>query len=198
MEDFSFVERVLARLPAQPPSAFAFQHWPHAKRPTDEGLALAPVPGVDPERLIAAVMDVDNYVGNVQHVAQSRSIADARYTPPQAVRFYQRVEIPVIGAVHHELVLHDLGERAGYRVAAWNLLGPATDALSKREAVRSDYNAGAWLVAPGVVGYALASAPRRGDVGYLKFKALTKGADLAASRVLEANIAGMAAWAQRR
>ena len=198
MEHESFVERVMARLPPESPTRFTFEHWPHAGRPTDEGFGLMPIPGADPERLITAVMDVDHYVGNVEHVAQCRAIADARYTPPAAVRFYQRVSIPVVGSVHHELVLYDLGERNGYRVAAWDLLRTETDALSPKQGYRSDYNTGAWIAAPGVVGYALASAPKRGDVGFLKWKALTTGADLAAAKVLQSNIEGMAAWAARR
>jgi hypothetical protein len=35
-------------------------------------------------------------------------------------------------------------------------------------------------------------------VGFLKWKALTSGADAAASRVLRANVEGMARWAARR
>jgi hypothetical protein len=143
-------------------------------------------------------MDVDHYVGNVEHVGACRSIPDPRFTPPAAVRFYQKVDLPLLGSVHHELVLHRLGEKNGYHVAAWSLLGPETDALSAKTAFRSDYNIGAWLVAPGVLGYALASAPKRGDVGRLKWAALTKGADVAASKVLKANIEGMARWAARR
>ena len=50
----------------------------------------------------------------------------------------------------------------------------------------------------GTLGYALSSAPRRDDVGFLKFKALTSGADAAASRVVKSNIEGMARWASRR
>lgn len=198
MEHTAFVDRVLARLPSSAPSSFQFQSWNHGGRPTDEGFGICPVPGVDPEKLIAAVMDVDAYVGNVEHVSASRSIADGRFSPPDAVRFYQKVNIPVLGAVHHELALHRLGERNGYQVAAWHVLRAETDALSKRDGFRSDYNIGAWLVAPGVVGYALASAPKRDDVGFLKWKALTKGADVAAKKVLRANIEGMAKWAMSR
>lgn len=197
MEHEKFVERVLARLPANV-GRFHFDSWKHAGRPTSEGFGVMPIAGADPDKVIAAVMDVDNYRGNIAHVAVSRAIDDTRFVPPEAVRFYQKVDIPVLGSVHHELVLHDLGERSGYRIAAWSLLGPETDRLSKRDGFRSDYNLGAWLVAPGVVGYALASAPRRDDVGFLKFKALTKGADAGASRVLQANIEGMARWASRR
>lgn len=197
MEHEQFVQRVLARMPSNV-NRFHFESWKQSGRPTSEGFGVMPVPGADPETLLNAVMDVDHYVGNIAHVGASRSIADDRFTAPEAVRFYQKVQIPVLGAVHHELVLHRLGEQNGYHVAAWTLLGPETDALSKRDGIRSDYNLGAWLVAPGVVGYALSSAPKRDDVGFLKFKALTKGADAGASRVLQANIEGMARWAARR
>ena len=198
MEHEAFVERVLSRLPTTPPSSFTWSAWKHDGRPTQEGFGIMPVPGVDPTTFLAAVMDIDAYVGNVDHVAVCRSIPDARYTPPSAVRFYQKVQVPMLGAVHHELVLHDMGERGGYRIAAWSLLGPETDALSSKEGFRSDYNNGCWLIADGVLGYALASAPKRGDVGRLKWAALTKGADVAATKVVKANIEGMARWAARR
>ena len=197
MEHTAFVDRVLQRLPSNP-SSFSFHSWKHAGRPTEEGFAIGPVPGVDPEKLIEAVMDVGHYVGNVDHVAECRAISDSRFTPPEAVRFYQRVTIPVLGAVHHELVLHRMGEKNGYLVAAWDVLRSETDALSTKPGFRSDYNHGAWLVAPGVVGYALGSCPKRSDVGRLKWMALTKGADAAAKKVLQANIEGMAKWAMRR
>ncbi len=198
MDPEAFVQRVLERLPDAPPASFRFTSWGHAGRPTEEGFSLMPIADADPDRLIAAVMDVDHYVGNVDHVATCRQIADDRFVPPAAVRFYQKVQIPVLGAVHHELVLHDLGERQGYRIAAWDVLRAETDALSTSEGFRSDYNTGAWFAAPGVVGYALSSAPKRGDVGFLKWKALTRGADAAASRVLKANIEGMVRWSKRR
>ncbi len=198
MEHEAFLARVLERLPASPPTQFVFQSWNHGGRPTDEGFGLCPVPGVDPQKLLDAVMDVDAYVGNVQHVAECRSIQDDRFVPPDAVRFYQRVDIPMLGAVHHELALHRMGEKKGYQVAAWHVLREETDRLDPKKAFRSDYNFGAWLVMPGVVGYALASAPKREDVGFLKWKALTKGADAAAKRVVKANIEGMARWAMSR
>lgn len=198
MDYTAFLDRVLARLPASPPTSFQFQSWNHGGRPTDEGFGIMPVAGADPAKLIDAVMAVDNYVGNVDHVEECRSIADARFSPPEAVRFYQRVKIPVLGAVHHELALHRVGERNGYHVAAWHVLRAETDALSTKQGFRSDYNSGAWFVAPGVVGYALGSAPKREDVGFLKWKALTKGADAAAKRVLQQNIEGMTKWAMSR
>ena len=169
---------------------------PHAGRPTSEGFGIGPVAGADPEKLIAAVMDLDHYVGNIEHVAVCRTIKDERF--PDGRRFYQRLDLPLLGTIHHELVLRDLGTRDGYRVAAWEVLRAETDALSAKEGFRSDYNVGAWLAAPGVVGYALASAPKRDDVGFLKWKALTTGADVAASKVLRANIEGMARWSLKR
>lgn len=193
-----FVARVERQLPSRPPTEFVFKHWPHAGRPTEEGFALMPIAGASPEKLLAAVMDVDHYVGNVEHVAESRSIPDARFTSPREVHFYQRVTVPLLGALHHHLVLRRLEARSGFELAVWDVLRAETDALSPKEAYRSDYNHGAWLAAPGVVGYALGAAPKRDDVGFLKWKALTTGADAAASRVVKANIEGMARWAARR
>lgn len=197
-EHEAFVERVLKHLPVGPPSAYTFAHWSHAGRPTEEGFGLLPVPGLDPERALAAVMDVDRYVGNIEHVVACRAVRDPRFTPPAAVRFYQKIDLPLLGAIHHELVLHRMGQKQGYLVAAWDVLRAETDALSGKEAFRSDYNHGAWFAAPGVLGYALGSAPKRDDVGFLKWKALTSGADVAASRVVKANIEGMARWARHR
>lgn len=193
----AFVDRVFAHLPTSPLREFAFASWSHAGRPTQEGFGIGPVASADPEKLISAVMDVDHYVGNIEFVAACRSIPDPRFTDG-ARRFYQRVDLPLLGAIHHELVLHDLGTRGGYRVAGWEVLRAETDALSAKEGFRSDYNVGAWLAAPGIVGYALASAPKRDDVGFLKWKALTTGADVAASKVLRANIEGMVRWSLKR
>jgi hypothetical protein len=198
VEHLAFVDRVISHLPSGTPSGFEFASWKHAGRPTEEGFGLMPVSGVTPEQVIDAVMDVDHYVGNVEHVTVCRSVPDDRFSPPEAVRFYQKVKIPVLGAVHHELVLHRVGQRGDFLVAAWHLLKPETDALSGKEAFRSDYNHGAWFAGKGLVGYALGSAPKRDDVGFLKFKALTKGADVAAKQVVKANIEGMCAWAKRR
>jgi hypothetical protein len=198
MEVQAFLDRVVSRLPAGKPSAFQFVHWNHAGRPTDEGLGIMPFPGLDPAKVIDAVMDVDHYVGNLDHVAVCRSIKDPKYVPPEKVRFYQRVDVPVIGSIHHELVLQRLGEKNGYQLAGWDILRAATDALSAKEGYRSDYSHGIWLAAPGVLGYALGSAPKRDDVGFLKWKALTSGADAAASRVLRGNLEAMARWAGRR
>ncbi len=197
MEHTAFVDRILARLPSNPTS-YVTESWSHQGRPTKEGLGVLPIPGLDPQKAIDAVMDVDHYVGNVDHVAECRSIADARFTPPEAVRFYQKLNLPMLGSLHHELVLHRLGERDGWLIAAWDLLRAETDALSAKVGFRSDYSHGAWLARPGILAYALGSAPKRDDVGFLKWKALTTGADVAAAKVLKDNLEGMGRWAARR
>lgn len=198
MEASAFVDRIFQRIPRLPPTDYVFFHWGWGGRPTDEGFGMLPIAGMNAEGVAAAIMDVDHYRGNVEHVVECRAIADSRYTPPERVRFYQRIDIPMLGAVHHELVLQRMGSRQGYEILAWDLLKSETDALNPKQGARSDYNSGAWLVGNGVLGYALASAPKRDDVGFLKFKALTSGADAAASRVIKTNIEGMAKWAARR
>ena len=197
-ESEQFLERVVPHFPATPPTTFTFKHWPFGGRPTEEAFALMPVPGADPERIVAAIMDLDHYTGNIDHVVESRTIADPRFLPPDHVRFYQRVNLPLLGAVHLELALHRRGVLHGYSIVAWELLQAETDRLDPKLGFRSDYNLGAWILAPGVVGYCLASAPKRADVGFIKWKALTTGADVAAPAVLKGNIEGMARWAARR
>jgi hypothetical protein len=197
MAQESFIDRVLQRLPKAPVTEYFFTHWRYADRPTDEAFGLLPIRGADPEKVLARVMDVNAYVGNIAQVVECRAIPDPVHTGPQSVRFYQRIRIPVLGDVHHELVLERLGQRQGYEVAAWHQLARETEALGSKSAIRSQHNDGAWLVAPGVVGYALSSAPRRDDVGFLKWKALTTGADVLAAKVIRDNIEGVAAWAAR-
>lgn len=198
MEVQSFLDRVLKYAPAAPPASFQLFHWAHAGRPTEEAFGILAIPGLNPAKAIDAVMDVDHYVGNVDHVAACRAIPDARYTPPAMVRFYQRLDVPLLGTIHHELVLQRLGTHRGYEVAGWDILSAETNALSAKDGYRSDYSHGVWLAAPGVLGYAFGSAPKRDDVGFLKWKALTTGADAAAGRVLRGNIEGMGRWAARR
>jgi hypothetical protein len=192
-----FLDRIFEHLPAGGVKDYLFQHWALPGRPTDEGFGLLRVPGVDAERLLARVMDVDHYLSNVGFVSESRSIPDPAYDAPRAVRFYQRVKIPLIGEMHQELVLERLESRGGFEVAAWHMLERETAALSTKIGIRSQVNEGAWLVGPDLVGYALSSAPRREDVGLLKWKAMTTGANVAASKVVRDNIEGMARWAAR-
>ena len=197
MEGQAFLDRVFARLKTAQRNGYHFDHWSFGGKPTDEGIGVLAMPGVDAEKLIARVMDVDHYRGNIDHVLESRSVKDARFTPPQQVRFYQRIDIPLLSELHQELVLVDGGTRDGWRYAWWYLLDKETEILSPKVAARSGYNFGGWFVAPGVVAYALSSAPRKEDLGFLKWKALTTGADAAASKVVRANIEGMSRWASR-
>jgi len=193
----AFLDDVFRRLPAAPLTAYRFQSWQREGWPTAEGFGMAPVAGLDPERLIQRVMDVDHYKGNIAYVAECRSVADARFVQPKAVRFYQRVDLPMLGSVHHELVLVDGGTRQGYRYAYWYLLDGETAALDPAKGARSAYSTGAWIVGNGMLGYALSNAPRREDVSWPKWQAMTSGADMTAKPVVKANIEGMAAWAQR-
>ena len=86
----------------------------------------------------------------------------------------------------------------GYQVSGSELkASDATRRLDPKRGARSAYNVGCWLVKPGVVGYALSSAPAKEDVGMLKYAAMTKGADASAPQVVKANIEGMARWASR-
>jgi hypothetical protein len=194
-----FLERVLDRAPRGGAGVndYAFKSWSAPGKVTDEAFGILPVPGVDARKFLAKVMDLNNYKGPIPHVVDSRIIADPRYPQPEKARFYQRVNIPLLGNVHQELGIALLGEHNGYEIAAWEMLEPETGKLSTKDGIRGQYNDGAWLVAPGVVGYALSSAPRRDDVGFIKWKALTAGADVAASKVIRDNIAAMARWASR-
>jgi hypothetical protein len=198
MDHEAFVERVFQHLPRSKPAEFTFKSWPHGGRATDEAVGLMPIVGVDPAKVAEAVWDVDHYVGNVEFVKTCRAVPDPRFAAPGAQRFYQKIELPLLGAVHYELVMKRMPERDGYTVIAWDLLREETDRLREKEGFRSDYNQGCWLAAPGMLGYALASAPKRGDVGLIKWKAMTTGANATASRVLKANLEGMARWAARR
>ncbi len=190
-----FVDRVFANLPPVG-SRFGFRSWRHAGRSTNEGVGVLPQAGVNPDAVARCVMDVDHYKGNIDYVDECRTIPDSQFDPPKTVRFYQRIKVPVLGSVHHELVLSDLGMRDGWRVCAWHM-HPGTEALDKKRGARSEYSVGAWLARPDAVAYALSSAPRKGDVGRLKFAALTKGADAGASKVVETNIAAMLRWSRR-
>lgn len=194
MSSAAFVDRVLRNLPRWG-SGFAFASWKQAGKVTKEGVGILAT-SVDVDRVVARVMDVDHYVGNVDYVETCRSISDPGHEPPKSARFYQKIKLPVIGALHHELVLEDLGERDGWRVLGWYLHRDAAK-LSARDGARAAYNDGAWLIRPEAVGYALSSAPLKDDVGRLKFAALTKGADAGASKAIQANIEGMLAWSRR-
>ena len=192
----AFLDRVFAKLPSISPGGKEFASWTFSGRPTNEGVGVVSVPGLDVEAMAARVMDVGHYVGNVDHVQECRVIADPSL-PPRAVRFYQRVRVPVIADIHMELVITDHGLRDGWRVVAWHQLDDATSRLDPKVGARSEYNVGAWLLRPDRVAYALSSAPRKDDVGRLKFAALTTGGDAAAPALVRASVEGMVKWSRR-
>lgn len=191
-----FVKRVLERAKPTGIREYQFMSWPVPGKATSEAVGLLPLPGVDGKRVLERVMDVGRYVGNVDHVVESRVVQDAHHKPPEVVRFYQRIKIPIIGEIQHELVMRRM-QQGGFDIAAWELLAKETEALSTKVGIRSGYSDGAWLVADGVVGYALSSAPRREDVGLIKWKALTSGAEVAASKMIRENIEAMVRWSKR-
>lgn len=194
-----FLDRVLAKIPDgdQPVMGYQFLHWERADKPTREAMGLKAIPGADPQEVIARVMDVDRYPGHIAHVETCRSEQDPTSRPPEEVHFYQVIRVPAVARVQQELVLVDAGTIRGYRVAYWYLLKDRTLSLDPKVAARSEFNIGAWLAAPGVVGYALSSWPRRDDVSALQWVSLTSGANALAKKVIEGNIDGMAAWAKK-
>jgi len=192
----AFVDRVFANLPPHG-GRFEVRTWRHQNRPTKEGVGVLPSPGVNVDAVAARVLDLGHYKGNIDFVDECRVVDDPRFTPPASTRFYQRVKVPILGSLHHELVIHDRGERDGWRVLAWDLLEDETDRLDGKQGARSEYNVGAWLIRADAVAYSLSSCPRKGDVGRLKYAALTKGADAGVNKVLQANIEGMLKWSRR-
>lgn len=198
MDPMQFLDRVMKHLPRGPLNGYHFESWRFGDKPTSEGLGLLPVPDADPEKIVACILDVDHYVGNVDHVMEARIIPDAQLVPPKSVHIYEKINVPMVSKIQMELALVDRGEINGFRVVSWHQLDQETARLNPKTAARSDYNVGAWLMKAGQVGYTLASAPRREDVGLIKFKALTSGADALAPKVMRANIECVSGWARRR
>ena len=195
-----FLDRVLEKTPkgGAGVTGYRFWDWEWKGRPTHEAIGLKAIPGADPDELVARVMDVDGYVGHVAHVEVSRSRPAPAFKPSEKVRVFQVISVPRVARVQQELVLVDAGTVKGYRVVYWYLLKDKTSALDPKVAARADFNIGAWLVAPGVVGYALSSWPLREDVNALQWVSLTSGENALAKRIFERNIDGMAAWAKKQ
>ena len=194
-----FLARVLEKVPESGSgvNGYQFSHWEQAGKPTREAIGLKAIPGVDPRELIARVMDVDEYVAHIAHVEACRSEPDPDFTRPEKVRFHQVISVPGVARVQQVLVLVDAGTIKGYRVAYWYLLKDQTASLNPKAGARSEFNIGAWFAAPGVVGYALSSWPRRDDVNALQWLSLTSGANAVAKKMVEGNIDGIVAWAQK-
>jgi hypothetical protein len=198
-EVIALLDEVLTRMPPAG-SALAesrFHHWSVAGAPTQAALGIKGVPGLDPDALIRRVMEVDGYEGRIAHVLANRSRSAPAEEAPDRVAFTQRINVPGIAEVQHELELVDLGTIRGYRVAYWSLLPEETAALDPSLAARSESNVGIWLAAPGVVGYAFHSWPRRDDLNRFQWFSLTTGAAVVAKQIVERNIDDMAEWARQ-
>jgi len=192
-----FLDRVFSNLPAPRGGDLNFKSWRHAGRPTHEGVGVMSIPDVDVDKLAATIMNVGAYKGHIDYVEESRVISDRECKPPGCVHGYQRIKLPVLPSLQHEIVIKDFGLRDGWRVLAWQLLEKETEALDKKKAARFDYNVGAWLLKPDAVAYAASSAPRKKDVGAMQYAVLTKGADAAAKKALKVSIKGMVKWSRR-
>lgn len=190
-----FLGRVFERVPAMSRDRFTSKDWRYADRPTVEGIGLRPGVDVDVEKMVACILDVEGYVTNMSHVAECKII---KRTSDRDFVYIQRITVPILGGIQGALRLVDCGDREGYRAVAWTLDDAATDALEKKDGgARLAYSLGAWLIRPDEVGYALSSAPRKEDVGSLKFSLMTKGANTVGGEVLKAAIEGMIAWSKR-
>jgi hypothetical protein len=150
---------------------------------------------IDVDAMVARILDVTEYPRNVRYV-DSVEVLDRR--SDSDFTYVQKLNLPMLGGLQMALHLADIGDREGFRVVAWHQDDDATDALDKkRGGARTQYNLGAWLLKPDLVLYALSSAPRKQDVGSLKFAVMTKGAEATASEVLKSNIEGMVAWSKQ-
>ncbi len=192
LEDF--LARVNEHLPALSRDKFNNDSWRYQNRPTSEGLGLKPGVSVDPEAMVARILDVEAYPDNVKYVEET--IVSER--GDNYVVYTQKVKLPVLGGLQFVIKLEDLGERDGYRVVGWNQLDDETMELDKKHGgARTEYNLGAWFVKDDEVAYALSAVPLKKDVGSLKYAVMTKGADATAKSVLSDNIDAMIAWAAR-
>ncbi len=192
LEDF--LSRVNEHLPGLSRDKFSNDSWRYQDRPTSEGLGLKPGVSVDPEKVVACILDVEAYKENVKYVEE----VTVTERGDNYVIYTQKVKLPVLGGLQFSIKLEDLGEINGYRVVGWNQDDALTEALDKKHGgARTEYNLGAWLVKPDEVAYALSAVPLKKDVGSLKYAVMTKGADATASSVLSDNIDAMIEWANR-
>lgn len=190
-----FLTRVFENWNSLSTEGFSSVSWPFAGRPTREGLGLKRGLTVDVEKLAARIMDVEHYPGNIKYV---ETVLVTERISDKALVYTQKIKLPGLGGCQQSLRIEDLGERDGYRVVAWDQDDAGTEALKKSDGgIRTQYNLGAWLIKPTEVGFALSSAPLKEDVGAIKFKLMTKGADATAGMVISSNIDSMTRWAER-
>lgn len=187
-----FLDRVFPRIDDLSDDRFNSVTWRYHNRPTSEGVGLMPHPDTDIEAMVECILDVEGYPDNVRYVDEIEVIdreSDSEVT------YIQRMNLPLIGRIQVQIQLADYGEMNGLRVVAWQQDDEATDALNKKQGARTAYNLGAWLLRDDAVLYALSSAPKKDDLGKLKYLAMTKGADAGAGEVIRQNIDGMLKWA---
>lgn len=190
-----FLDRVVIRIPELSGEKFSHTSWRVDDRPTSEVVGLLPGVEVDLDRMVERILDMDSYPGNIKYVVESKIIS--RVSAGDFV-FVQKVNLPLLGGVQGGIHMVDFGDVGGFRALAWEQDDAVTDGLDQKHGgARLAYNFGAWLLKRDAVGYALSSAPRKQDVGALKFAVMTKGADATAGDVIKGNISGMIAWSQR-
>lgn len=191
----AFLGRVFEHLPELGRDRFSNTSWKFENHPTTEGLGLKPGVDVDVDKVAACVLNVEAYPENLKFVESctiTNPISDTEFV------YTQKMKLPAIGGVQVSLHMEDLGDREGYRVVAWNQDDAGTEALNtKQGGARTQYNIGAWLIKSDEVAYSLSSAPRKKDVGSIKFAVMTRGADATAGTVLSTTIDAMVAWSQR-
>lgn len=189
-----FLSRVSEHLAGLKRDKYNSTSWRYEDRPTGEGLGLKPGVSVDPEAMVARIMDAGEYAGNVKYVEET----DISEQGDDYVIYTQKVKLPALGGIQFVINLQDLGTRDGYRIVGWEQIDDLTMELDKKHGgARTEYNLGAWLVKEDEVAYSLSAAPLKSDVGTLKYKVMTKGADATVSSVLSDNIDSMIAWSQR-
>lgn len=194
----AFLDRVFARVPATLTQEYVFQAWDHGGQPTQEGFGLLRVSQpLDPEKVVARIMDVDRYKQNLKRLELCHSVPDSRFKPPQSVRMKMLVDIEPVGKIQHELAMIDGGSRQGYRVVYWYDLQPETSRLDPSVGARSAYSVGMWFVNANAIGYAVSNAPVEQDVNAVQWGLMTGGADMMAKTVAKNNIDGMVAWSRR-
>lgn len=191
----AFLDRVFEKLADMPTDKFSTVSWRFESRPTSEGLGLKPGVSVDPDKMVARILDVEAYATNMKFVEEcviSNKVSD------KEIVYVQRMKLPALGGVQVSLHIEDYGERNGWRVVAWNQDEPGTQALDKHHGgARTEYNLGAWLIKPDAIAYALSAAPIKKDVGSLKYAVMTKGSDATAGTLLSTTIDAMIAWSKR-
>lgn len=190
-----FLQRVNERLLTMKRDGFTSESWRVAGQPTNEAVGLKAGVDVDPDKMAECILNVEDYPGNIKYV-ESITVSEQG---DNFVVFTQKLKLPVLGGLQCVLKYQDHGERDGYRMLSWHQLDDQTAALDKKDGgARTDFNFGAWKIRNDEVAYALAAAPKKADVGSLKYAMMTKGADATGPGVLSNFIDTMMDWSTKR